>query len=114
MHYTVLDGDSVVYRAKVDRAAGAVRLTSVVKGRNPAHCTAADKLLLSYRLLDRVRVTQVARVSPVVTGAGVEWSVVVPSPSWPYVLSPQHQAVPLVTSPHESIFRAQRRSTRCP
>lgn len=52
-HYTVLDGDSVVYRSKVDPPAGAVRLTSVVGGRNPAHCTAAGKLLLSYQLPDR-------------------------------------------------------------
>ena len=52
VHYTVLDGDSVVYRSKVDPPQGAVRLTSVVGGRNPAHCTAAGKLLLSYRLLD--------------------------------------------------------------
>jgi IclR family acetate operon transcriptional repressor len=52
-HYTVLDGDSVVYRAKVDPSVGAVRLTSVIGGRNPAHCTAAGKLLLSYRLHDR-------------------------------------------------------------
>jgi IclR family acetate operon transcriptional repressor len=53
VHYTVLDGDSVVYRSKVDPAEGAVRLTSVVGGRNPAHCTAAGKLLLSHLLPDR-------------------------------------------------------------
>ena len=52
-HYTVLDGDSVVYRSKVDPTEGAVKLTSVVGGRNPAHCTAAGKLLLSYKLTDR-------------------------------------------------------------
>lgn len=52
VHYTVLDGESVVYRSKVDPPEGAVRLTSVVGGRNPAHCTAAGKLLLSYRLPD--------------------------------------------------------------
>jgi IclR family acetate operon transcriptional repressor len=53
VHYTVLDGASVVYRAKVDPPEGAIRLTSVVGGRNPAHCTAAGKLLLSYNLHDR-------------------------------------------------------------
>jgi IclR family acetate operon transcriptional repressor len=56
VHYTVLDGRDVVYRAKVDPAAGAVRLTSVIGGSNPAHATAAGKLLLSYRLLDEAAV----------------------------------------------------------
>jgi DNA-binding IclR family transcriptional regulator len=51
-HYAVLDGDEVVYRAKVDPAAGAVKLTSVVGGRNPAHATAVGKLLLAYALPD--------------------------------------------------------------
>jgi IclR family acetate operon transcriptional repressor len=51
-HYAVLDGRSVVYRAKVDPLAGAARLTSVVGGRNPAHSTAVGKLLLAYLLLD--------------------------------------------------------------
>ena len=51
-HYAVLDGDTVVYRAKVDPPRGAVRLTSTVGGRNPAHCTAVGKLLLSYALPD--------------------------------------------------------------
>ncbi|MET0929234.1 MAG: IclR family transcriptional regulator [Aeromicrobium sp.] len=53
VHYTVLEGDTVVYRSKVDPPRGAVRLTSVVGGRNPAHCTAVGKLLLSYELPDR-------------------------------------------------------------
>ncbi|WP_217361351.1 IclR family transcriptional regulator [Aeromicrobium stalagmiti] len=52
VHYTALDGDSVVYRSKIDPPTGAVRLTSVVGGRNPAHCTAAGKLLLAHRLPD--------------------------------------------------------------
>jgi IclR family transcriptional regulator, acetate operon repressor len=56
-HYAVLDGDAVVYRAKVDPVGGAVRLTSVVGGRNPAFCTAVGKLLLSQRTgsLDELR-----------------------------------------------------------
>ncbi|MBP2328980.1 DNA-binding IclR family transcriptional regulator [Kibdelosporangium banguiense] len=49
-HYAVLDGRTVVYRAKVDPPAGSVRLTSTIGGRNPAHATAVGKLLLSYRL----------------------------------------------------------------
>lgn len=53
-HYAVLDGREVVYRAEVEPSSGAVRLTSTVGGRNPAHATAVGKLLLSYRL-DSVR-----------------------------------------------------------
>lgn len=56
-HYAVLDGDTVVYRSKVDPPSGAVRLTSTVGGRNPAHCTGVGKLLLSYALNDRAAVT---------------------------------------------------------
>lgn len=47
-HYAVLDGPEVVYRAKVDPPTGAIRLTSVIGGRNPAHCTAVGKLLLAH------------------------------------------------------------------
>lgn len=46
-HYAVLDGHDVVYRAKADPELGAVRLTSVVGGRNPATRTAVGKMLLS-------------------------------------------------------------------
>ncbi|WP_043677632.1 IclR family transcriptional regulator [Streptomyces xylophagus] len=49
-HYAILDGREVVHRAKADPAAGAVRLTSTVGGRNPAHATAAGKLLLAHQL----------------------------------------------------------------
>ncbi|MEU7836982.1 IclR family transcriptional regulator [Nonomuraea sp. NPDC049129] len=52
VHYAVLDGTSVVYRSKLDPAAGAVRLTSVVGGRNPAHCTGVGKMLLAHSLPD--------------------------------------------------------------
>lgn len=57
VHYAVLDGRDVVYRAKVDPVEGAVRLTSFVGGRNPAHCTAVGKLLLSRTVdsLDALR-----------------------------------------------------------
>lgn len=47
VHYASLDGRDVVYRSKLDPACGAVRLTSVVGGRNPAHCTAVGKVLLA-------------------------------------------------------------------
>jgi IclR family transcriptional regulator, acetate operon repressor len=49
-HFAVLDGREVVYRAKVDPAGGAVRLTSVIGGRNPAHATGVGKLLLAHAL----------------------------------------------------------------
>ncbi|GAA2387638.1 IclR family transcriptional regulator [Dactylosporangium salmoneum] len=50
VHYAVLDGRSVVYRSKLDPSVGAVRLTSVIGGRNPAHCTAVGKVLLAASL----------------------------------------------------------------
>jgi DNA-binding IclR family transcriptional regulator len=46
----VLDGREIVYRAKVDPPTGAVRLTSTIGGRNPAHATGVGKLLLAHRL----------------------------------------------------------------
>lgn len=49
-HYAVLDGADVVYRAKVDAPKGAVKLTSIIGGRNPATCTAVGKILLSYQV----------------------------------------------------------------
>ncbi|MDN0197641.1 IclR family transcriptional regulator [Streptomyces sp. S.PNR 29] len=52
-HYAVLDGREVVYRAKVDPPTGAVRLTSTVGGRNPAHSTGVGKLLLAHELATR-------------------------------------------------------------
>ncbi|MHC6231898.1 IclR family transcriptional regulator [Arthrobacter sp. MMS24-T111] len=48
VHYAVLEGKDVVYRAKVDPAQGSVKLTSYVGGRNPAYRTGVGKLLLSY------------------------------------------------------------------
>ena len=56
VHYAVLDGRTVVYRAKVDPPTGAIRLTSVVGGRNPAHATAVGKLLLAHQLPDAAAV----------------------------------------------------------
>ncbi|MFC7530857.1 IclR family transcriptional regulator [Actinoplanes sp. GCM10030250] len=52
VHYATLDGRSVVYRSKLDPSVGAVRLTSVIGGRNPAHCTAVGKVLLAGLLRD--------------------------------------------------------------
>ncbi|KOX21827.1 IclR family transcriptional regulator [Saccharothrix sp. NRRL B-16348] len=52
-HYAVLDGREVVYREKVDPPTGAVRLTSTIGGRNPAHATGVGKLLLAQHLPTR-------------------------------------------------------------
>src|SRR4029453_10799382 len=57
-HYAVLAGKDIVYRAKMDPPQGAVRLTSVIGGRNPAYRTAVGKVLLSNRLLDLAQVTE--------------------------------------------------------
>jgi IclR family acetate operon transcriptional repressor len=46
-HFAVLSGTEVIYRAKTDPPRGAVRLTSVVGGRNPAYRTAVGKALYS-------------------------------------------------------------------
>ncbi|OUM41718.1 IclR family transcriptional regulator [Arthrobacter sedimenti] len=53
VHYAVLDGKDVVYRAKVDPSQGAVKLTSTVGGRNPAYRTAVGKLLLAHAITTR-------------------------------------------------------------
>lgn len=69
-HFGVLDGQSIVYQAKVDPAVGAVKLTSTIGGRNPAHSTAIGKLLLSFTLTDREAVDKwiggqpLARLTP--------------------------------------------------
>jgi IclR family transcriptional regulator, acetate operon repressor len=60
-HYAVLDGDTVVYRAKVDPPYGALRLTSTVGGRNPVHSTGVGKVLLAYALPDDDAVVAWAR-----------------------------------------------------
>jgi IclR family acetate operon transcriptional repressor len=57
-HYGVLDGYSVVYRSKVDPPTGAMKLSSVVGGRNPAHVTGLGKVLLAWTLRTRDDVAQ--------------------------------------------------------
>jgi IclR family acetate operon transcriptional repressor len=57
-HYAVLDGFDIVYRAKVDPAVGAMRLTSTVGGRNPAHATGVGKMLLALKLPDLAAVEE--------------------------------------------------------
>ena len=63
-HYAVLDGREVVYRAKVDPPTGAVRLTSTIGGRNPAHTTGVGKVLLARQLVSAVDVERWTGDSP--------------------------------------------------
>jgi DNA-binding IclR family transcriptional regulator len=63
-HYAVLDGRSIVYRAKLDPSIGVIRLSSVVGGRNPAHCTAVGKVLLAHLLPTEQAVRDWARGEP--------------------------------------------------
>ncbi len=52
-HYAELDGAEVVYLAKITPPGIGVQMTSIVGGRNPAHCTGVGKALLAYELSDR-------------------------------------------------------------
>ena len=51
-HYAVLEGEEVVYLAKVQPADSRFQMTSVIGGRNPAHCTGVGKTLLAFSLVD--------------------------------------------------------------
>jgi IclR family transcriptional regulator, acetate operon repressor len=64
-HYAVLDGCEVVYLAKVQPAEARFQMTSVIGGRNPAHCTGLGKTLLAYSLPDAAAVGEfVSRFGP--------------------------------------------------
>jgi len=66
-HYAELDGREIVYLAKVDPRGSAVRMSSVVGGRNPAHCTGLGKALLAHTLTNRSAVDRfVAEHAPLV------------------------------------------------
>ena len=64
-HYAVLEGGDVVYRAKVDPAAGSIRLTSYIGGRNPARATAMGKAILAEHLSTTSEALQWAADHPV-------------------------------------------------
>lgn len=49
-HYAELDGQEVVYQAKVTPRGQRVQMTSIIGGRNPAWSTALGKALLASRL----------------------------------------------------------------
>jgi DNA-binding IclR family transcriptional regulator len=55
-HYAELDGAEVVYLAKMTPPGQGAQMTSIVGGRNPAHCTGLGKALLAYELVDRAAV----------------------------------------------------------
>lgn len=63
-HYAVLSGNDIVYRAKMDPPQGAVRLTSVIGGRNPAYRTAVGKALVSLEITQRQQVADRFGASP--------------------------------------------------
>jgi IclR family acetate operon transcriptional repressor len=52
-HYAELDGAEVVYLAKVTPPGRGAQMSSIVGGRNPAHCTGLGKALLAYELVDQ-------------------------------------------------------------
>lgn len=52
-HYAELDGAEIVYLAKMTPPGPSAQMTSIVGGRNPAHCTGLGKALLAYELADR-------------------------------------------------------------
>ncbi|MBB5967413.1 IclR family transcriptional regulator [Planomonospora venezuelensis] len=47
VHMAMLDGGDVVYMDKVE-STQAMRITSVIGGRNPAHCTGVGKAMLAW------------------------------------------------------------------
>jgi len=51
-HYAELDGAEVVYLAKMTPPGRGTQMTSIVGGRNPAHCTGLGKALMAYALPD--------------------------------------------------------------
>lgn len=55
-HYAKLDGAEIVYLAKVTPPGQGVHMSSVVGGRNPAHCTGLGKALLAHALPDQAEV----------------------------------------------------------
>jgi IclR family transcriptional regulator, acetate operon repressor len=52
-HFARLEASEIIYLGKVVPAGSGAQLTSVIGGRNPAHCTGLGKALLAYALPDR-------------------------------------------------------------
>lgn len=55
-HYAELDGAEVVYIAKMTPPGRGAQMSSIVGGRNPAHCTGLGKALIAYELPDEAAV----------------------------------------------------------
>lgn len=55
-HFARLEASEIVYLAKVVPAGSGVQMTSVIGGRNPAHCTGLGKALLAHTLPNRAAV----------------------------------------------------------
>lgn len=60
-HYAVLDGPDVVYLGKIQAPSAGLRISSVIGGRNPAHCTGVGKVLLASSLRDEESVDAFVR-----------------------------------------------------
>jgi IclR family transcriptional regulator, acetate operon repressor len=60
-HFARLEGSEIVYLGKVVPAGSGAQMTSVIGGRNPAHCTGLGKVLLSHVLPDRGAVDRYLR-----------------------------------------------------
>jgi DNA-binding IclR family transcriptional regulator len=52
-HFARLEASEIVYLGKVVPAGSGAQMTSVIGGRNPAHCTGLGKALLAHALPDR-------------------------------------------------------------
>lgn len=60
-HFARLDNSEIVYLGKVVPAGSGAQMTSVIGGRNPAHCTGLGKALLAHTLPDRGAVDRYIR-----------------------------------------------------
>jgi len=66
-HFAKLEEGEVVYLAKIEPAGQAIKLTSRIGGRNPAHSTGIGKVLLAHALADAEAVSAyVSRHGPLV------------------------------------------------
>jgi DNA-binding IclR family transcriptional regulator len=60
-HFARLEGSEIVYLGKVVPAGSGAQMTSIIGGRNPAHCTGLGKALLAHALPDRGAVDRYIR-----------------------------------------------------
>ena len=60
-HYAILDGNEVVYLAKVQSPSARYQMKSAIGGRNPAFCTGVGKAMLAYHLTSLEAVSDFVR-----------------------------------------------------